>query len=395
MEDFSQFVESMRAEEASHARLFEGDANLSTGFRRKFANDSDYRGRLTEAMRFVKGIREGQIARARFAEAMSTSDFPLLLGGIVDRTLLGGYRECPSSYEMWCSINRNVSDFRQLSRTFVDMEDGVLGQVAQKEEYPAANATEGQYLYSVQKYGRRFPFTWEAFINDNLGGLQNSPLAFGRAARRTTERFATSLICDAAGPAAAFFNLANGNLVAPGANSALSVASLTAAANLMSQMSDTGNEPIVNDPAVLVVPPSLKITALQIVNALQIRAQTAGGADAGGAQQLDTVNLFQNLKIAIAPYISRVITAGTVGRTAWFLAADPAQAERPAVELGFLQGHEEPQMFMKNSNATSIGGGDASAFGGDFDTDSIEFKVRHVVGGTLMDPRVMVGSLGQ
>jgi hypothetical protein len=180
-----------------------------------------------------------------------------------------------------------------------------------------------------------------------------------------------------------------------GAASALSQTSLASAANLLAQQMDNGGEPIFNDPAVLVVPPSLKLTAMQIVNALQIRAQSAGGADVAGTVQLDTVNLFQNLKIAVEPYISRIITAGTVGRTSWFLAADPAQSERPAVEIGFLQGHEEPQIAMKSPNAVMVGGGDVNAFAGDFDTDSIEFRVRHIVGGTLMDPRMMVGSFGQ
>ena len=391
---FNDIVESVRVEDASYAKLFDGGTNISQNLRRKFEADAEYRQRLVETMQFIRDTQAGRIAPARFAEAMTTSDFPILLGGIMDRTLLGGYREYPASYEMWCKINRNVKDFRTISRAFLNLADGALDTVPQQEEYPFAGAGEGQYTYAVQKFGRKFKFSWESFVNDNLGAFSEVPMALGRAARRTTARFATSLICGAAGPNPVFFSAANGNMM-NGNNSALSQTSLAAAANLLAQQMDNGGEPIFNDPAVLVVPPSLKLTAMQIVNALQIRAQTAGGADAGGAQQLDTVNLFQNLKIAVEPYISRIITAGTVGRTAWFLAADPAQSERPAVELGFLQGHEEPQIAMKSPNAVMVGGGDVNAFAGDFDTDSIEFRVRHVVGGTLMDPRMMVGRFGQ
>ena len=394
MTTFSDISESIRLEDASYAKLFDGGTNISQNLRRKFEADADYRQRLVETMQFIRDTQAGRIAPARFAEAMTTSDFPILLGGIMDRTLLGGYREYHASYEMWCKINRNVKDFRTISRTFLNLADGALDSVAQQEEYPFAGAAEGQYTYAVQKFGRKFKFSWESFVNDNLGAFSEVPMALGRAARRTTARFATSLICGAAGPNPVFFSAANGNMM-NGNNSALSQTSLAAAANLLAQQMDNGGEPIFNDPAVLVVPPSLKLTAMQIVNALQIRAQNAGGADVAGTVQLDTVNLFQNLKIAVEPYISRIITAGTVGRTAWFLAADPAQSERPAVELGFLQGHEEPQIAMKSPNAVMVGGGDVNAFAGDFDTDSIEFRVRHVVGGTLMDPRMMVGSFGQ
>jgi hypothetical protein len=394
MTTFNDISESIRLEDASYAKLFDGGTNISQRLRQRFEADADYRQRLVETMRFVRDTQAGRIAPARFAEAMTTSDFPILLGGIMDRTLLGGYREYPASYEMWCKINRNVKDFRTISRAFLNLADGALDTVPQQEEYPFAGAGEGQYTYAVQKFGRKFKFSWESFVNDNLGAFSEVPMALGRAARRTTARFAASLICGAAGPNPVFFSAANGNMM-NGNNSALSQTSLAAAANLLAQQMDNGGEPIFNDPAVLVVPPSLKLTAMQIVNALQIRAQNAGGADVAGTVQLDTVNLFQNLKIAVEPYISRIITAGTVGRTSWFLAADPAQSERPAVELGFLQGHEEPQIAMKSPNAVMVGGGDVNAFGGDFDTDSIEFRVRHIVGGTLMDPRMMVGSFGQ
>ena len=391
---FNDFVESVRVEDASYANLFDGGTNISQRLRQRFEADTEYRQHLAETMQFIREYRAGHVAPARFREAMTTSDFPILLGGVIDRTLLGGYREYPASFEMWCKINRNITDFRTISRGFLNLADGALDTVAQQEEYRAAGAAEGQYTYAVQKYGRKFKFSWESFVNDNLGAFSEVPMALGRAARRTTARFATSLICGAAGPNPVFFSAANGNMM-NGGNSALSQASLAAAANLLAQQMDNGGEPIFNDPAVLVVPPSLKLTAMQIVNALQIRAQTAGGADVGGTVQLDTVNLFQNLKIAVEPYISRIITAGTVGRTSWFLAADPAQSERPAVEIGFLQGHEEPQIAMKSPNAVMVGGGDVNAFAGDFDTDSIEFRVRHIVGGTLMDPRMMVGSFGQ
>jgi len=391
---FNDFVESVRVEDASYANLFDGGTNISQRLRQRFEADTEYRQHLAETMQFIREYRAGHVAPARFREAMTTSDFPILLGGVIDRTLLGGYREYPASFEMWCKINRNITDFRTISRGFLNLADGALDTVAQQEEYRAAGAAEGQYTYAVQKYGRKFKFSWESFVNDNLGAFSEVPMALGRAARRTTARFATSLICGAAGPNPVFFSAANGNMM-NGGNSALSQASLAAAANLLAQQMDNGGEPIFNDPAVLVVPPSLKLTAMQIVNALQIRAQSAGGADVGGTVQLDTVNLFQNLKIAVEPYISRIITAGTVGRTSWFLAADPAQSERPAVEIGFLQGHEEPQIAMKSPNAVMVGGGDVNAFAGDFDTDSIEFRVRHIVGGTLMDPRMMVGSFGQ
>ncbi len=68
----------------------------------------------------------------------------------------------------------------------------------------------------------------------------------------------------------------------------------------------------------------------------------------------------------------------------------------------FLSGHESPEMFMKASNAIPIsqnsmgasGAGMSSPMDGDFDTDSILYKVRHILGGTLLDPLMGVASTG-
>ena len=366
--------------------MFETDGhNLSPTLRERFDTDPAYRQKLVETMQFIGEFRQGRIARARFAEAMTTSDFPGLLGGVIDRTLLGGYRPYPTSYQDWCSIYRDAKDFRDLERHYLDLGDGTLTAVKQATEYPYADLDEGKYSYKVGKFGRKFKFSWEAFVNDDLSALTTVPSRFGIAAKRTTERLATSLICDASGPDATFFSDANGNKLAL----ALNAANLKTAAGVMADLADAGDEPIFNDPAVLVVPPALKITALEIVKTIQAEVKS------GDNTTIKTAGLFGNLKVSVAPYISKIITTGTVGKTTWFLFADPAQLERPAVEIGFLRGHEEPQLFMKSANASMIGGGDVGAFGGDFDSDSIEFKVRHVTGGKAMDYRGAVGSFGQ
>ena len=366
--------------------MFETDGhNLSPTLRERFDTDPEYRQKLVETMQFIDEFRRGRIARARFAETMSTSDFPGLLGGVIDRTLLGGYRPYPTSYQDWCSIYRDAKDFRELERHFLDLGDGALTKVKEAEEYPYASLDEGKYTYKVEKFGRKFKFSWEAFVNDDLSALTTIPSRLGIAAKRTTEKLATSLICDANGPDATFFSDANGNKL----TLALNAANLKTAAGVMADLSDKGDEPIFNDPAVLVVPPALKITAQEIVKTIQ--TEISSGTDT----TIKTPGLFGNLKVSVAPYISKIVTAGTVGKTSWFLFADPAQLERPAVEIGFLRGHEEPQLFMKSANASMIGGGDVGAFGGDFDSDSIEFKVRHIVGGVAMDYCGAVGSFGQ
>jgi len=73
--------------------------------------------------------------------------------------------------------------------------------------------------------------------------------------------------------------------------------------------------------------------------------------------------------------------------------ASPAEG-RPAVEMGFLRGHETPETFVKLADSQLLGGGVTDPSEGDFDTDSIQYKIRHVFGGTRLDPKMAVASNG-
>lgn len=50
------------------------------------------------------------------------------------------------------------------------------------------------------------------------------------------------------------------------------------------------------------------------------------------------------------------------------------------MEIGFLTGHETPELFMQSPNAVRVGGGAVDPMDGDFRTDSIDWKVRYVFG---------------
>ena len=161
---------------------------------------------------------------------------------------------------------------------------------------------------------------------------------------------------------------------------------------ILAAQTDSDGEPIVIDSAELVVPPALEVVALNILNAVEIRVLTSGGGDS--AQGLVATNWMKNrLRLNVNPYIPIVVTTGSRGDTTWLVVANPSSA-RPTVEIGFLRGHAEPEIFIKSPNSQRVGGGAAAPMDGDFRTDSIEYKVRHVLGGVLMDPKAAVGSNG-
>lgn len=384
MSDFLEVIESIRAEEADVQKLFGKDG---TGVRHGTMRQTpEYKAKLAEAAAFVADIVKGKRPVRQLQEAMTTSDFPYLFGDILDRQVIAAYREAPATFVNFVKTSQ-VSDFRTVKRFSMYGADQVLDAVAESGEYKHSKIVENSpYTYAVTKYGRKLNFSWETMMNDDLGALTDAPQRLGRAARRSEAKFVTGLYVDASGPHASFYTVGNNNKIAN--NPALSLAALQAGVETLSKQVDEQGEPIVVETVELVVPPALEVTALNYLNTLQYELAERGGT----SNSKLTVQNWMKTKFRLnVDYYIPIVASSANGSTSWFLFANPDNG-RPALELGKLRGHEEPEVFMKAPNSVRVGGGAPEEF--DFDTDSIEYKVRHVFGGCRMDPKMTVASSG-
>lgn len=395
MPEFLELIETLQAEHASVQRLFSGDGVGVRSLRETRGVTPEYTRRLIEATRLIADVVAGKKPAYLLREAMTTSDFPLLFGDVIDRQLLANYREWPSSWQTYCA-RKTVPDFREVDRFAITGGEAVLAGVPEMGPYPEAHLDEVRYHYHVGKYGRKLPISWEAIINDDLQALQDVPERFGRAARRTEDRFATVLHVDANGPHAGVYTNGNLNRIAVAAgglsnNPALSIVGLQAGFYQIGKMLDADGEPIVIDAVILEVPPALEVTARNILNATQLwlNQNLAAGT---ATQDLVTENWMKNrTTLVVNPYIPLIATVAN-GNTSWFLHAAPTNGN-PAFEMGFLRGHTEPEVFIKEPNARRVGGG-VNPLDGDFDSDSVEYKVRHVMGGVVEEVKATVASTG-
>ncbi len=324
-------------------------------------------------------------------EAMTTSDFPFLFGEILDRQLIAGFKDTPQVMPRICR-RATVKDFRTVDRYEISNGDQRLDEVSEKGEYLASDRDEARYQYKLKKYGRQFDISWEAIINDDLGALRDTPQRFAKAARRTEEYFLTTLFINEAGPLDAYFSVANGGVAVVG--NPLTIANLETGVEAMAAYTDQGSSPILNRPKYLVIPPALEFTARQILtsaNKMYISAATSPTS----ATAFPTTNVIAQygLEILINPWIPIICTTGTIGSTLWMLFSDPGDIA--AGEFGLLRGHESPELFMKASNQSRVGGGIASPMDGDFETDNIFYKVRHVLSGVTLSGRAGYASDGQ
>jgi hypothetical protein len=324
------------------------------------------------------------------SETMTRSDFPLLMGDTLERMMLSRFGTFPQDWRKFVGVGTR-RDFRTGRAIAVDGLEGAFPEQSEEEELEYGSLSEASYTYSVKKFSKGAKVSWELLLNDDLNAFDTIPDRLGRGAARSVARYVTTLYAASTGPNATFFSSGNGNLLTAGASSALSITSLATAYGMLRSKVDADGEPIMVESAVLVVGPGLEVTARNILASAQVSyipISTAGGP------LLTTENwLAGNLSLAVDPYLPIITTTGTIGATEWFLFANPNVA-RPAIELSFLAGYEQPVLYQKIANTARVGGAlDQAA--GDFNTMSSEWKAVLAFGGSLLDPKSAVASFGQ
>jgi hypothetical protein len=273
-----------------------------------------------------------------------------------------------------------------------------LPRIPELTEYPTFNLTTEGTDYFVNKYGARFPFSWEAFMNDELRVLSQLPTEMARWARDTEDVLTTGVLATSSGPNPDFFNTTEnfganapvGNYVE--GNPALTLDALEHAINQISMRTVAGRQVRVQN-FVLLVPPSLALTAQEI----------AQGTTYLKVRQLpDGTEMRQNISSPVAGRFTVVespwlplIDSSANAATTWYLIPAGGQTDRgPAIVTAFLRGHETPEVRVMGDTGRALGGGDLSAFEGSFSHDDIQYRVRSIIGAAGIDASAVAVSLG-
>ena len=350
----------------SHQDREPGMRNISQVRVSDVARQAIYKAKLHEAQKLVlKAFTGSRRDMFNFQEAMSTSDFPNLFGDVIDRAVLANYLETPYTWNLIAKESA-VNDFRPVKRFRVDGGTGLLsstdanGQLIplnQGAQYPEDSLSDGVYTYRLNKYGKRMPFFWETLVDDDLNAIKDTPARFGRGARRSEEYFVTQLFANGVNAITqngvsvpALYSNTNKNIVnnanvgdSGGNNPILSITALQRAIIVLMKQLDTTGQPISVEAMTLVVPPSLKTVAMNILNTDYIYMADQGGTQqinganlsATVAQQLHAMNWAKNIvRLAVNYYLP--ICDTTFGNTAWYLFSEPPRNGLPALEFGKL-----------------------------------------------------------
>lgn len=331
-------------------------------------------GRVSEAeivstARLLQSAWQGN-ARVRHAvnEALTTSDlFVSATGEVFDRELLANYTEMPKQWDKFAT-RTTLRDFRP--KKLIDLVAGTnkLARVPEHTNYPEATYKLSERDIRVHKTGEQFGYTFEMRVNDQLNELQRVPASWADKAARTEDFAALEQLANplTGAPNTDFFNATNENV----GTLALDATNLqTVITTLRTKRDEEDGDLLYPGPLQLVVGPAQEFTARRILNTQEIRTTV------GGVQTIES-NPFSGIQLTVLDNLPG---------DAWFVLPLPSAA-RPAFYVGFLIGHEAPEMRVKRDQGSRIGGGDIAPDEGSFDDDTVYFRVRHIVGGAAGDP---------
>lgn len=301
-------------------------------------------------------------------EALATTDWPQVFGDSVRRALLAIYGQ--PQFDMWRPLVSSIvplQDFRTNRRVrlggFADL--ATVGELGTYQPFTTPDDEEA--TYAAAKRGNIFELSFESIVNDDLGALRQLPQRLGIAAARTLSKFVikTNLSDNPTlYDSVILIHASHSN----NGSTALSDSTLqTAITQMRKQTELTSGERLWITPKYLVVPPDLERTAWELCNSM-VKIITNDNAT--------TPNSVRE-KYAITPIINNWQT----DTNDWFLVADPASC--PTIELGFLGGREEPEIFVQ----------DAANLGSVLTADKVTWKIRHIYGGAVVDYRGFAGAI--
>ncbi|MBR6976679.1 MAG: hypothetical protein IKH84_07245, partial [Ottowia sp.] len=283
-------------------------------------------------------------------EAVDTSTWAMALGGAIERRMQAAYAGM-ENLDAWKKVATwgPVGDFRTQERMQLGGY-GPLPKVAEGAPYGAlATPKEARSSYAVSKRGGTEVVTLEAIRNDDVQALRRIPLELALAAKATLYEFVLDFFKSDANiyDDKPLHCAEHGNLF-DGALSADEFARHRLA--MLKQTRMGSGRRLATGPRTLLVPFELQEVAFNLF----VRNQNL---DKTFIQSV-------NPDIIVVPYWTDA--------AAWVTVADPNQL--PVVEIGFLDGREEPELFVQ----------DSPTIGSMFSHDKLTYKIRHIYGGAVL-----------
>ena len=273
--------------------------------------------------------------------AYSTASLPGILSNTANKFLLQGFEAVEDGWERISAVT-SVNDFKAHTRYRL-IDGGKFEQLAPTGELKHGTVSEESYTIAADTYGKMYAINRQMIINDDLSALSEMPRRIGRqGALKLLDVFWTEFFANHA----TFFNTDNSKQNYLGTSaSALGINSLTSAEALFFNKVDPSGNPLAVDPAVLLVPNALFVTATQLMTDLEARNTTSSTKETTGNPHRGKFDVVRSSYLSNASYGNST--------TAWYLLARPS--DLPMIDVAFLNGQRTPTVESADADFSTLG----------------------------------------
>lgn len=255
--------------------------------------------------------------------ALSTDDFPYLLGNIANKVSGHSFKEANSTFETWTK-SVELSDFKE--RTEVGVSSfGDLKKISEGGELEHDKPEESFETWKIDSYGKKFRLSRQAIINDDLGFFTGIIQKLAATAKRKANALAYEVLTGSykmSDGTDLFSSSTHANLASPG--TIIDASSLGKARTAMRKQKDKKGNILNIAPRYLLVSPDKEYEALTLLSSPQITL-----IDASGKQEI-VKNIYSGSLVPIVD--ANIVDANIVGNN-WYLAAQTG-----TVQVGYLRG---------------------------------------------------------
>ncbi len=304
------------------------------------------------------------LAGSRVTEDWNSTGFANALGNTLHRRMIQDYRDVDYGLDLLIPGGEPHRIALRDFRTHEVVRVGYLGDLPQVDpelvDWPEiAPPTDEKATLTAVQFGGIVTVTRKHVINDDVGTVAKVTARLGRAARRTMARRVFNFLVNnpTIYDGLAFFHATHINL----GSTALSATELDVVRkNMRDQKEKDSNEKLGISPYILVVP-----------HALEGKSRQENERD-----YLDSSFTPNPVRFIFGAQSERIVVSPLLTDTNdWYVFANPRELQ--TFQLGFLQGREEPELLLADSESV----------GKAFSSDRIQYKVRHEYEVTVVDFR--------
>ncbi len=278
--------------------------------------------------------------------AFSSASLPGILSNIANKSLLEGYNYVDDSWRQICKVS-SVSDFKEHVR-FRMNGNFTFQKVGADGELKHGALDEQRFGQKADTHGIMFSITRQMIIDDDMGAISETPRQIGMGAGEALADAVWS--CWLSNPTQRdgkrFFCDEHKNYL-EGPNTVLDVQGLTAAEIKFGEQTKPNGRPLGAMPSILLVPPSLKVTAELLMKSLLLNETTPTNKPA-----LASNPHVGKFKMVCAPYLANQVMKGHSSK-AWYLLADPNRLS--SIEVAFLGGVDRPTVERADADFNVLG----------------------------------------